>query len=309
MGFLSIWPLACARERRAEVKLGEFGSLAINEKLRLREEETEVTGDWARFRFRRVNDTHLNGQTSYREFLEVRLVADDWDGGWPEWEVRREIYEQHPVRQPALRVKRWDAGKRVYMDWLGWEKDFDEAGAKAYLMEIEGRVKESGRKMELLKARRDWPETGWAENCAANLRELGVAYRRGLQRDGEWLMAVDDGRPRKFYLLLRLGALDRETHPVHFHGPVTGYLHVEGGWWQNNQGSGGGLLPRELVQELGGTLTDKGMRYYFAVQELNVWQKYEPGVTRVRLAEMKQRAEAMGREYRAGRLVEEVKAY
>jgi hypothetical protein len=295
--------------RLAEQGLGELGRVRLPAELRPDGYEARETGDWAAYGFRRVHDTHLNGQTSYAEALEVTVYAEDFplgagEGRW-EWTVTAEVYERHPVTEPSWRVVLVDRERRVRLEWRGFQKQYRVETAKRNLLFVAEGLALGGDRAAFFAARRDWEPGTWAtfyaENRRAVERELGMVLPVGEWREKEgWRYGIDNGRPQRLIAMRRLGA-DRREAPVDFRGPVTSYSVLPGHVWQDNQGSGGGLAPREMVEALRGDLGEVGTRTFFVVQTVNLWR----AVGASELRSVWARALEMEREYAAGRLVVE----
>jgi len=311
------------RGKIVDASLGSLGSIRLPDKLQADLRDGAEMEDWASFAFRRTNSSHLNGQTSYRELMQITVFAEDLEvermiaaSGLPPrhkdqiveekksgdiyWKIVRIIYERHPVEEPAWRIDILDLRKRVALDWVGWQKHYSLAEAKQYMEEMLASVTVKDGRAAFFAGLRDWPAQGWQENYVKNLRLLGVDMPEGQWRtDGPWRYAIEGERPRRFVLAYRLAVEPKPDGPVSFDGPVTKYIVIDGYLRQDNQGHDGGILAESLAESLIGQDREESKVHYYSIQTVNLWKENPPGL----LDAMKRQALELERQYRAGTLV------
>ena len=226
MAVAGVFLLGCFRRERlwAEVALGELGRLRTPAELRERPRDPDITQDYAAFTFQRVHDTHLNGQTSYAEELQITVFAEDLEleriergthafgyasilsrpkddvveqltVGHLQWKVTREIYERHPVREPSWRVLALDRERRVLLDWRGFQKKYNLAEAKQHVQSLLDALSLREGRKDFFASRRDWPADSWRQNYDRNVAALGQAVKGGGGRTGLGdLRSIQNGR-------------------------------------------------------------------------------------------------------------------
>ncbi|MBS1826625.1 MAG: hypothetical protein JST93_15020 [Acidobacteria bacterium] len=278
---------ACARQRRSVpvvVDLDGIAEMQLRADLRLDSRETEQTGDRSTFHFRRVNDTHINGQTSYAEFLTVSLLAEDLPVA-ESLTMEETVYEQHPVKEPAWRVKLVDAKAGVSLEWMGYRKQYNADHAKEYVREMAAGVRWKKDRAEHFAAHRDWSTSGWAAAYQENLRLLHAALAsKGLPavvagrwtRHGEWRYTIDNERPQRFHLVRAVAHIALPDGPFRLLAPLTyfRYYATRGFWHQDNQGHGGGVLPASVLPGFREEWTNQEHVYFYCVQSLQLWKEY-----------------------------------
>jgi hypothetical protein len=328
--------LGCFRRNQVwqEVALGELGRARIPEDLRLRPQEEKATQDYVAFEFQRIHDTHINGQTSLAEEMQITLFAEDleWEriergtyhfgfatitrrpkddvveettDGPLRWKITREVYERHPVTEPSWRVLLLHREKRVLLEWRGFRKQYDLEAAKRNARQMMDSVTVSGDRKAYFAIRRDWPADTWEQNYVENVAALRVVFgnlAEGQWRsDGPWRFAIDRERPRRFLLMRRLGMTEKPDGPMDFRGPVTRFSFAKDYLRQDNQGSDGGLLGQDMLEGIRAELTDPASVYYYSIQTLNLWKRHESIDAEV--AEMRRKFDELLKKYEAGRLV------
>lgn len=332
-----------ARTRRATVTMGAWGMVRVPEELRPDRPESRDTSDYATFTLRRINSHHLNGQVSFAETLQLTVFAEDFEmeriergarepafdsilskageeivlqgrEGAVRWKVSRTVYERDPVKEPAWEAVVLNERARVQAEWMGYQKRYTAAEALQNLREMLAEVTVAPERAARFQALRDWPTRSWRAEYASNLQRLNMTLaRRGMPaaRPGEWVRSgsfrylVDRERPQRFLLVVYLGEGDRRQGPVDFHGPVTKYFVAYGSTVQDNQGHGGGLVPREFWGPMLGEDLAAETNYYYAVRTLNLWREYGE-LGNPLPAAVDAMFEEIGRmqaEYAAGRLV------
>lgn len=300
------------KRKSAVVALGELATVRAPEDLRHRPIESQPDGDRETFRFERVYKHHINGQTSLAEQLSITVFAEDapfatGDGRWG-WDVVAETYERHPVTEPAWRIRLLDREAKTTLDWRGFQKEYSVETAKRNLLFLAQSITVRERK-QFFQARRDWPTDGWKENYTRNIARVGGELRAlGMPPAvvSEWVQfgdlryTIDRERPQHLVLATLLGTEPKPNYPVDFHGPVTKYTFVDGRVWQDNQGSGGGMLADSELQRLRREWREHGNVYYYSIQTLNLWGADGAGVE-----ELLARARQLQAQHRAGTLVVE----
>jgi len=328
--------LSCFRRERVwhEIALGDLGRARLPEDLRLQPDEEQSTQDYAAYVFRRVHDTHINGQTSYAEQMQITVFAEDleWDriergtysfgfaaiarrpkddvveetaDGPLRWKITREIYERHPVTEPSWRVLLLHREKRVLLDWRGFRKQYDLEAAKRNARQMLESVVVSGDRKSYFETRRDWPPDTWAHNYTENVAALRAIFgelAEGQWRtDGPWRFAIDRERPRRLVLMRRLGKTEKPDGPMDFRGPVTRYSFLQDYLRQDNQGGGGGMLSQDMLEGMRAGFEDPAAYYYYSVQTLNLWKRHESIDAEV--TEMRRKFDELLKKYEAGQLV------
>jgi hypothetical protein len=158
---LTLLTFGCYRSKPATIDFGH-GSIVLDKEYRFDERQTRREPESVRFMFTLVNDTHINGQTSYAENLMVSHLAPslsepdfrkllnkgqfdvlstktpysiEMDGNL-EFQISSTIYERHPVTQPAILVRLIDYPNRRVIGWYGYTKHYKPAKAKEYLKQV-----------------------------------------------------------------------------------------------------------------------------------------------------------------------------
>jgi len=158
---LSLLTLGCFKQKAVTLDFG-YGTINLHKDFRFEPREIQREPDSARFAFTRVNDTHMNGQTSYAEKLVISHLAPDLDlqafrkllnsshyDALPtkqpysieqednlEFQISSTQYERHPVSERAIVIRLIDFPNRRVIGWYGYAKRFKVPEAKAYLKQI-----------------------------------------------------------------------------------------------------------------------------------------------------------------------------
>ncbi len=239
---LGLLTLGCWREKTVPFDFGD-GTIQLPEKFRQQHRATEREPDSIRHYFRRVYDTHLNGQTSYAEELVISRLAPTlaeqefrqllarghfdamtsqqgyetrMSDGW-EWQFGERLYEQHPVKEPALVVRLIDWPRRAVLTWYGYRKHFDQTQAQAHLRTIyQSLVWLDADWAARFRQYEQWKGNGWMDAYFENLPQLTAALEKlGLkvpyqeyigsvsnwERNGRWAAAIDGERPGHLHLV------------------------------------------------------------------------------------------------------------
>ncbi len=158
---LSILTLGCFKQKAVTLDFGH-GSISLHKDFRFEPREIQREPDSARFAFTRVNDTHINGTTSYAEKIVVSHLAPDIDqqafrkllnsGLYDalftkqpfsiehednlEFQISSTQYESHPVSEKAIVIRLIDFPRRRVIAWYGYAKRYKVLEAKTYLKQI-----------------------------------------------------------------------------------------------------------------------------------------------------------------------------
>ncbi|MBL8177212.1 MAG: hypothetical protein JNK48_21235 [Bryobacterales bacterium] len=298
---------ACCGRRRPPitVDLGGIAEVQLREDLRLDARDTEQNGDRATFRFRRVNDTHLNGQTSYAEQLTLSLLAPDLPAA-DSLDVQQSVYERHPVKQDAWRIRMTDAKTGIELDWTGYRKHYSRPQAEAHLRAIAGSLRWKQDRATHFAQHRDWSGADWPAVFRHNMATLNhalAAQRMPPVSTGQWtshrqwLYAVDEERPQRFHLVRHIAGIAMADGPFRLAAPLTffRYFRSRGFWHQENQGHGGGKLPDSLLPGFRSGLSNPEHVYFYRMQSLQLWQEHPSLPTA--LQELMRDGDAQAREF------------
>lgn len=261
------------------VALEDVAEVRLPEDLRLDAGRTEHTGDKSTFHFRRVNDTHLNGQTSYAELLSLSLLAEDMPCA-EGINIEETVYERHPVKEPAWRIRITDPKAGVAIDWQGFKKHYTAEKAKAYLYEIRDSVKWKRDRAGHFRSHRDWDVAHRERNLqlvAEALAMLGLppVEEGKWTAHGDWRYSIDNERPQRFHLVRVIAHVQLPDGPFRLLTPLTVFRYVRGGWWQDNQGLGGGIVPKALLAGLTDEMASREQVYFYRIQALQLWKEHD----------------------------------
>jgi len=158
---LTLLTFGCYKQKAITFDFGH-GSIELPKDFRFDDRKTDRDPDSVRFTFTRVNDTHMNGQTSYAEYVVVSHLAPNLseasvrqflnkgrydalsikqpysiekDVGL-EFQISSTQYERHPVSEPAIVIRLIDFPNRRVIGWYGYTKRYKLAKAKEYLKQI-----------------------------------------------------------------------------------------------------------------------------------------------------------------------------
>ncbi|MBN9657205.1 MAG: hypothetical protein J0H49_03455 [Acidobacteria bacterium] len=296
--------------KQTTVDLDGLASVKVPTDLRYDSEAIQHHGDTAQFQFRRVNDTHLNGQTSYAETMVITIAAPDLDRatfeaqrrkgafdvtkpqaagetsteGPLQWEVFQTVYERDPVREPAHYVRLTDADAGLVITWLGYQKQYSVEQARANLKYLRSTIAIAPARAEYFEKLRDYKTSSRTADAARNLdllasglKELGFPPASVGQwtRHGAWRYTIDNGRPQQFHLVLPINHMRMPDGAFELKGPLTSFKFIQNKyWWQNNQGRGGGLIPQDVLPGFVEEMTDREDVYFFSIHGLNLWKAY-----------------------------------
>ncbi|MGC4051259.1 MAG: hypothetical protein QM757_18015 [Paludibaculum sp.] len=308
--------------KQTSIDLDSLASVKVPADLKYDADATTRNGDTAQFQFRRVNDTHLNGQTSYAETMLITIAAPDLDhasfdaqkrkgsfdvtrpsgpgqsstDGPLQWEIFETVYERHPVKEPAYYLRLTDAEAGVAITWLGYQKQYTVEQAQANLKYLRGTITVAPTRAGYFEKLREYKTSSRAEDSARNLALLSSAFQElgyppavvgSWTRHGPWRYIIDSGRPQQLHMVLPIHHLRMPDGPFDMKGPLTSFKFIQNKyWWQNNQGRGGGLIPQDLMAGFAEEMTDKEDIYFCSIRALNLWKAY-PGEGNPLLTELR----------------------
>lgn len=313
--FSSLWA-ACTgasaqwtRQKQTPHQLDAVATVSLPQKFIADGYEPERTPDRADYRFRRVNDTHINGQTSYAEDLTITVVAPDLpparfdrmlrigeiagmgrtpglgepDAEARRWLVRETVYEQHPVTEPSWLVRVDDAKRGIVLTWRGFKKQYTLEEAKLNLTTLIAAVSLSPAIADEFAKRRSWARSGWEPAYAVNsgvaaavLNEfkLTLPASDSMTRNGRWRIYLDDERPQQLHVVHELAALTLPDGPFRITEPVTYYKYMQQRWIQDNQGELSDRLPANGQLLMAPEFTDTAKVYFYQMKAVDMWRTY-----------------------------------
>ncbi|MGJ5815981.1 hypothetical protein [Paludibaculum fermentans] len=299
--------------KQTTIDLDGLATVKVPTDLRYEPEPPHRDGDISRFLFRRVNDTHINGTTSYAETMIIAIAAPDLDRstfaaqrrkgsfdvnkppapgqtsveGALQWEIFQTVYEHHPVTEPAHYLRLTDAEAGIVITWLGYQKQYTVEQAKANLKYLRSTIAIGPNRAEYFEKLRDYKTSDRDAERARNLELLSAALKElnfppvtagQWTNHGAWRYSVDNGRPQRFYLVLPMNHMRMPDGAIDVDGPITTFKFVQNRyWWQNNRGSGGGLIPEEILPGFVEEMTDREDVYFLSIQTINLWKGYPGG--------------------------------
>lgn len=328
-----VFLLGCFRRGAVlqEVALGELGRVRVREDLRKTSADPQITPDYAAFAFQRLNDTHLNGYSSYAEDLQITVFAEDLEleriergthefgyasilrgpkddiveeatVGTLQWKIMRVVYDRHPVLEPSWRVLLLDRQRRVLFEWRGFQKQYSLEEAKRAVQSMVDSLSLAEGRAAFFAPRRSWSVDTWRQNYVENVAALeallGKTEEGRWRTDGPWRYAIDRERPQRFVLMRLLGATPNPNGPMDFRRPVTRYSFLKEYLRQDNQGGDGGMLSRDLLEAMRPEFADPEAYYYYSVQTLDLWVRHESIGTE--LNEMRAKFERLLKDYEEG---------
>lgn len=282
----AITAYACSHRRRPPiaVDLDGIAEVHLPPDLRLDSRDTELTGDQTTFHFRRVNDTHLNGQTSYAELLTLSLLAEDLPAT-EGFEIKETIYERHPVKEPAWRIRLTDPKAGVAIDWQGYKKHYTAEKAKAYVIQIRDSLHWKQDRAAHFQSHRNWSTPKWPAVFRNNVQLLNAALSAihfPPVEQGRWVThqnwryIIDNERPQRFHLVRVIANIKLPEGPFRILAPLTffRFFSTRNFWHQENQGHGGGTLPVSVVPAFLPELSNQEHVYFYRIQSLQLWKAH-----------------------------------
>lgn len=197
---LTLLTFGCYKQKAVTHDFG-YGTIDLPKDYRFDSRKTERDPDSVRFTFTRVNDTHMNGQTSYAEYLVVSHLAPDlseadfrahlnrgrYDAlttrqpystetdGATEFQISSTLYERHPVTEPAMVIRLVDFPRRRVIAWYGYTKRYNLAKAKDYLRQIQTSLHWTVDLDSRFPDYRKWQGNDWMDAYFENQKLLGPA--------------------------------------------------------------------------------------------------------------------------------------
>lgn len=316
MGLVSFIIAACtgassnwARQKQTSHQLGNVASLSLPAKFFSRNDEDEQTPDYSSHYYRKTNDTHINGQTSYAEEMTVTVVAPDLppdrfdrllatgelagfgrnpglgeaDADGRRWLVREVVYERHPVTEPSWQVRVDDQKRGLVIQWRGFRKHYTLEQAKTNLTELLASITISPALADDFAKRRSWARSGWeaafAANSAAAKTVLGefkleLPASGAMTQSGKWRLYLDDLRPQQLHIVHELAALTLPDGPFRIIKPVTYFKYMQQRWVQENQGQESDKLPEGGKKLISSDLRDTTKIYFYQMTAIDMWKTY-----------------------------------
>ncbi len=320
MGLFSTLLAACARSTgvwsSASSEVHTFDGLvrmSVPKGLRNEADRNEATVDYRAYHFSKVNDTHINGTTSYSESMSVVFFAPDlprdrmdalvssakpalndlWWGPTPGlgtddghgrfWLSDQKTYERHPVTEPSWYVRVYDRSAGVLIGWRGFSKTYTLEQAKANLETFRNAISVTGNLSADFASRRTWPVSGWEapyqQNLATVRQVLGelslpIGDAGKIARRGAWRLAVDQERPQQLQLVYFIAALQLPDGPFRTTERVTYFRVQQGRWRQWSQHHESGTLPESLEAQLATEFADRDKVYFYRIRSVDLWQAH-----------------------------------
>lgn len=261
-----------------------YGVIHLDKKFRFRADQTDREPTHLQFHFTLVNDTHLNGQTSYAEHLTLSVPAQPCrfplqatsaiqtvSEGSVAFQYAAAQYDRDPVHEPAIVACLTNHAKSRTLSWYGFAKRYKPEAAKQYLMRIDASLEVDSIPNTRWEDYKKWGGNGWMEAYFANKPKLIAALEaQGLdlplqpyigalstwQRKDGVSVAIDGERPAHLHFVQTVA-----TNP-------TTTLRFEAGRWRQ---SGAVHISADLLPEFAEKL-DKKQRHNFRVCRFNLWQ-------------------------------------
>lgn len=315
MGLLASLIAACtgasaqwSRQSPTQVALDGVAQIMLPKGLKLLERTTR-TPDYLEYNFEKVNDTHINGTTSYAEEMVVVLFAPDFPrerfdadlanglitfigrspgAGDPganglRWKVREIVYDRHPVKEPSWQIRVDNRERGIVVNWRGFKKTYTLEQAKSNLTELIEKMSVSNSLLADFQTRRSWAPSGWEKAYAANLavakavlaeKQLSLAATDSLAIKGQWRLYVDSERPQQLHVIHQLAVLKVPEAPFRTNAPVTFYKYMQERWFQENQGTQSDMLPLKGQAAIAPQHTDREKIYFYQMQAVDLWKTY-----------------------------------
>lgn len=316
MGFLSAILAACsgasaqwARQKQTTHQLDAIATVSLPQKFVFRDNETVQTPDYNSYNFRRTNDSHINGTTSYAEEMTVTVVAPDfprerfdrvlsegalsWMGKSPglgeaaadgrRWLMRETVYESHPVKEPSWQVRVDDAKRGLVVTWRGFKKQYTLDDAKTNLSALVSAISVSPTIADDFATRRSWARTGWETAYAVNSRvaatvlaefKLALPGADAMTREGKWRVYLDDQRPQQLHIAHELAILTLPEGPFRLTEKVTYYHYMQQRWVQENQGKESDMLPAGGQRLMAPEFEEQSKKYFYQIRAVDMWRTY-----------------------------------
>jgi hypothetical protein len=283
MLWASLLSLVGAQAKFVPLDFG-YGVIHLDKKFRFRADQTDREPTHLRFHFTLVNDTHLNGQTSYAEELTLSVPAQPCrfplkassavqtlTEGSIEFQYAMAQYDRDPVHEAVIVGCLTNHAKSRTLSWYGFAKRYKAEAAKEYLMRIDASLEVDPISEAKWEEYRAWAANGWMEANFANKPKLIAALeRQGFDLPYQPYIGALSTWQRKDGASV---AIDGER-PAHLHfvqaastNPTT-TLRFEAGRWRQ---SGSVQISADLLPEFAEKL-DKTRTHNFRVCRFNLWQ-------------------------------------
>jgi hypothetical protein len=291
----------------------DFGSgrIRLPRDFRFDPGKTEREPDSIRLYFSRVNDTHLNGQTSYAEGLVVTYLSPRLDDpefqrrlqqaaydamslrhperiehdGSLEWQSGSGLYDRNPVHEPAVMVRLIDRQRRVVLGWYGYQKRYTVEQAKANLRRALQSLEFEPGLDDRFADYEKWRGNDWMEAYFENNKLLIAALQKfGLELPFQgYIGSVSSWESKGEWSVAIDGERPASLHLVRQVGvlpasstipaaPVTCF-RIESGEWKQHAGPGAEAISSDLRRSFADALKDKSKTYVFRVYRFNYWQE------------------------------------
>ncbi len=285
---LSFLTLGCFKQKAVTLDFGH-GTITLHKAFRFEPREIEREPDSARFAFTRVNDTHINGTTSYAEKIVVSHLAPDLDqqsfrkllsaGHYDalalsikqvfsveneanlEFQFCSTQYERHPVSEKAIAIRLIDLPNRRVLTWYGYAKRYTLAEAKTYLKQILATVTIDPELDSRFPDYKKWEGNNWME-----------AYFDNRDRFAEALDILGLTTPFQQYIGDVSNWESKDNWHVAIDGDRPSLIHLVQTNTQQPCSSINDISPilRSSFQDL---LTKQKRTNCFKVHHFNLWQK------------------------------------
>lgn len=316
MGLFATFWAACtgasaqwARQKQTAHQLDAIATVSLPQKFITDGYEPERTPDRVDYRYRRVNDTHINGMTSYAEELTISMIAPDLpavrfdrilrigeiagmnrnpglgeaDADGRRWIVREVTYERHPVTEPSWLVRVDDNKRGIVLTWRGFKKQYTLDEAKLNLTALVSSIAVSPTIADYFATRRSWQRSGWETAYTVNSRvaaavlaefKLNLPATDSMARQDKWRLYLDDERPQQLHVVHELAALTVPDGPFRTTEPVTFYKYMQQRWIQENQGKESDLLAENGQLLMAPEFSDTGKVYFYQMKAVDLWRTY-----------------------------------
>lgn len=259
-----------------------YGVIHLDKKFRHRADQNDHEPTYKAFHFTRVNDTHLNGQTSYAEQLVLSTPAQACKfqlnptgaitEATPNFRFAAAQYDRDPVHVPAIVACLTNKAQNRSLSWYGFAKHYTPESAHKYLAQIDATLDLDPIPPAIFEESQRWSGNAWMEAYFQNKPKLIEALeKQGLdlpfqpdigalstwQRKADIAAAIDGERPAHLHFVQAAGTKPTTT------------LRFEAGRWRQ---SGSVKISADLLPEFAEKL-DKSKSHSYKVCRFNLWQK------------------------------------
>jgi hypothetical protein len=238
---LTLLTFGCYRAKPVAVDFGH-GRVMLPKEFRFDPNRTEREPDAVRWYFSRVNDTHMNGQTSYAEVIVLSALSPRMDEAllrghlnrgrydamptkqpWSveqvegvEMQFSTAMYERDPVKEKAIVARLVDWKRRRVLGWYGYQKHWSLESARAYLLGVY-------RSLELDQADLDGRFEGYERWEGNEWMDAYFENQTGLVRG---LAALELARPFQSFIGSGSSWESKGNWHVAIDGERPAYLHL-----------------------------------------------------------------------------------